>query len=113
MDYDYGLWSAVVAHVLFFGLFVFSFLRPKVKREWQTMGVFSGFLVALFVEMYEFPLTIYLLVGVLGQKIANPFSHLSGNLWATLLLGRQYGIPLMAVGGILQLFSLILVGGAW
>lgn len=115
MDYDYGLWSAVIFSILFFGLFLLTFLRPKLKREWQAMGVFSAFLVALFTEMYGFPLTIYLLVSYFGGKISlvNPFSHPSGNLWATLFLGPAWSIPLMIIGGGLQLIALVLLGRAW
>lgn len=115
MDYDYGLWAAVVFSILFFGLFLLTFVRPRLKREWQAMGIFSAFLVALFAEMYGFPLTIYLLVSYLGDKInlVNPFSHISGNLWATLFLGPAWSMPLMAIGTGPQLIALVLLGRAW
>jgi len=60
------------------------------------MGAALAFFVALFTEMYVFPLTIYILTGVLGSRYPalNPFSHASGHLWLTFLGG---GATMMVV----------------
>jgi methanethiol S-methyltransferase len=48
----YGLWSLVVINSLVFIIFAFSFTKPQTPRDWRSFGAFSGFIVALFAEMY-------------------------------------------------------------
>jgi protein-S-isoprenylcysteine O-methyltransferase Ste14 len=113
----YGLWSLVVINSLVFIIFAFSFSKPRTARDWRSFSAFSGFVVALFVEMYGFPLTIYLLSGWLVNRYpgVDLFSHDAGHLWNTLLGWKvnPHFDPLHILSNVLILCGFILLSAAW
>jgi len=114
---DYGLWLLVIINSAVFIIFAFSFTRPRTKRDWRSFGAFSAFLVALFTEMYGFPLTIYLLSGWLSSRYpgVDPFSHNNGHLPAVLLgwEGTPHLSPLHILSNILIAGGFVLLYAAW
>ncbi|GIV80386.1 MAG: isoprenylcysteine carboxyl methyltransferase [Litorilinea sp.] len=110
--YDYGYWTMAIVMSLVFIVFAFSFTRPKHWRDWRTFGTFAAFIVALFTEMYGFPLTIYLLSGWLTSRYPNLnlFAHDTGHLWQT-LFGIGEGDSLAAHFNVLHVLSNLLIAG--
>lgn len=113
----YGLWPLVIINSAVFILFAFSFFKPRTKRDWRTFGSFSGFIVALFVEMYGFPLTIYLFSGWLTRRFpgVNLFSHDMGHLWYELLgfKGDPHLNPIHILSNVLIFAGFILLSASW
>ena len=113
----YGLWSLVVINTAVFVIFAFSFSRPQTQRDWRSFGAFAGFLLALFAEMYGFPLTVYLLAGWIQTRYPglDPFSHESGHLWHTLLglEGDPHSDPLHVLSNIVIIAGFFLLSASW
>jgi protein-S-isoprenylcysteine O-methyltransferase Ste14 len=113
----YGLWFLVLINSAIFIVFAFSFTHPKTKRDWRTFGTFAAFIIALFTEIYGFPLTIYLLSGWLGSRYPalDPFSHDAGHLWATLFgfKGNPHFGILHLLSNVLIFGGMILLSAAW
>ena len=106
----YGLWSLAIINSLVFIIFAFSFAKPQSQRDWRSFSAFSAFIVALFAEMYGFPLTIYLLSGWLQSRYPGVdwFAHDSGHL-----LEMLFGWRTNPHFGPFHLLSMALIGGGF
>ena len=105
----YGLWFLAAVNAGIFILFAFSFFKPKTARDWRSLGAFSAFIVALFAEMYGFPLTLYLLAGWLGTRFPlDPLSHDAGHLWPAI-----FGWSMNPHWSPFHLLSFVFIGGGF
>lgn len=106
----YGLWFLVALNSAVFILFAFSFGKPQSPRDWRSFGAFSAFIIALFAEMYGFPLTIYLLSGWLQTRYpaVDILSHDAGHLWSTL-----FGATGNPHFGVLHILSAVFIGAGF
>ncbi len=114
---SYGLWSLVVINSLIFIMFAFSFTKPKTSRDWRSLGAFSAFIVALFTEMYGFPLTIYFLSGWLSSRFpeVNWLAHDSGHLLEMVFgwRGNPHFGPFHILSNILIVVGFVIIANAW
>lgn len=107
----YGLWGLVIINSFVFILFAYSFFKPVSVRDWRSFGAFSAFLVALFAEMYGFPLTIYVLSGWLQSRYPGIdwMSHDAGHV-----LEMAFGWKANPHFGPFHVLSFVLIGaGFW
>ena len=106
------LWPVEPRHrqLVVFILFAYSFFKPRTRRDWRSFGAFSAFLVALFAEMYGFPLTIYFLSGWLQSRYPGIdwFSHDAGHL-----LEMMFGWKTNPHFGPFHVLSFVFIGGGF
>jgi len=107
---SYGLWTLVVINSAVFIIFLYSFAKPQTRRDWRSLGALSAFIVALFSEMYGFPLTIYLLSGWLQTRYPNInwLAHDAGHL-----LEMLFGWKANPHFGPFHLLSFAFIGGGF
>ena len=113
----YGLWLLVFINSALFIMFAFSFAKPQSKRDWRSFGAFSAFIVALFAEMYGFPLTIYFLAPWLQTRFPgmNLYTHDMGHIWYSVLgfKGNPHFNPIHIASQVIIVSGFWIVASAW
>lgn len=103
-----GIWIFAIFMIVIASWMFYRYLAPSSWREWAGAGLVQAFIIALYAEMYGFPMTIYLLVRYFGLDK----SHLNANLWSSLLgMGETgmfiamvfgYGLLFLGIGLVIQ-----------
>ncbi|MBI1355747.1 MAG: DUF1295 domain-containing protein [Acidobacteria bacterium] len=110
----YGNWGIAVTIVLVFTFFVVRYLPMRTRMAKRSGGALIAFFVALFAEMYGFPLTIYLLGHFLDIQV--PLDHVSGHLLGDLIswlgLGNGWFI-VMLLSNVLIIAGIWIISAAW
>lgn len=107
-----GHWGLAAIMAVIASWILYKYLTPRSFKEWRNAGLVQAFIIALYAEMYGFPLTIYFLTSFLGLDI--PWLHLKGHLWSTLLgLGDAGAVVEMIIGLALVLLGLAMIFRGW
>ena len=95
-----GAWPLAVIMIVIVSWVFYRYLAPKSWHEWAGAGVVQAFIIALYAEMYGFPLTIYLLSRYFGLDRYD----LNASLWSTLLGMGETGMLISMLIGYALLF---------
>jgi len=107
-----GAWGVTAVMVIIASWVLYRYLAPKGWREWSRAGIVQAFIIALYAEMYGFPLTLYLVTGFLGIDI--PILHQSGHLWSALFGWGDLGALVeMLVGYTIVFFGISILIEGW
>lgn len=112
--YAYGAWGVVITILIVVVFFVSKYIPLRTKMEKRSGGALIAFFIALFAEMYGFPLTIYLLGHVFGIHVG--LDHVSGHLLGDLIswLGIGNGwLIVMLLSNALLIVGIWLVSAGW
>jgi len=97
-----GAWALSLMMIVVVSWVFYRYFAPKTWREWAGAGLVQAFIIALYAEMYGFPLTIYLVVRFFGIDRAN----LNANLWSTLFGMGETGMMVSMILG----YTLVFLG---
>ncbi|MGB3727300.1 MAG: isoprenylcysteine carboxylmethyltransferase family protein [Glaciecola sp.] len=95
-----GVWLLALIMIVVASWYLYKYMAPTSWHEWAGAGVVQAFIIALYAEMYGFPLTIYLLVRFGGLDR----TELNANLWSSLLGIGETGMMIAMVLGYILLF---------
>ncbi len=109
-EYGYGRWDLVFWNAVLFGLFTLT-IPFKRKTGRRSASIYAAFVVALYSEMYGFPLTIYILAWWSGYQ--NPLTHMSGHIFAPIIGEDIFFLFLHPLSEVMMIAGALMVAVGW
>ncbi|MFO7794078.1 MAG: methyltransferase [Candidatus Nanohaloarchaea archaeon] len=103
-----GNWTLVALNIGGFLLFLIP-LAYRRKADWRSYGIYTAFIVSLFVEMYGIPLTVYLGSGLLSSSMTPPDVVLTLSFFGTSLAMNYW----MIIGALITSIGMLIVTVGW
>lgn len=105
-----GKWDIVALSIIGFLAFLIP-LNYRRRANWRSMGIYSAFIVSLFIEMYGVPLTIYMSSAALGGL--SP-SSVPNTIFTFNAIGYTFAMNLwMIIGALITALGMGIVAWGW
>ena len=101
----FGNWVGVTLWIVVFGLFLL-FTPFYKKSQRKPSSVYMAFVIALALEMFGVPLSMYVITWILGRSLPD------GILWGHTLIG-QIGLWGMNIAYVFYLLGILLIVLGW
>jgi protein-S-isoprenylcysteine O-methyltransferase Ste14 len=106
-------WGFVILNIILFSLFIL-FIRFRKRVTRLPSSIYLAFIVALYAEMYGFPLNMYIIMWLFGysHRVDNLWQLLAGltgeNLFASIFLGF-----ILPISNVIILIGILLIIFGW